>query len=90
MPVLGALSVTKSDKGVDVVGSLCHHHDATEEVVREALGSANKLIADILGKTPCAASDWKVENLENIDTGLSWQFFNVWILYVILIEQILL
>ncbi|KAK4794927.1 hypothetical protein SAY86_012921 [Trapa natans] len=58
----------KSGKGVDIVRSLCHCHEATEEVVREMLGITNKLIADILRKTPSVASDCKVENLENIDT----------------------
>lgn len=81
----------KSDKGVDVVRSLCHCHDTTEEVVREILESANKLIADILRKTPRAASECKVENLENVDTGLNWlKFFFFWMLYVILTIEVLL
>ncbi|XP_031388847.1 retinoblastoma-related protein isoform X2 [Punica granatum] len=58
----------KTDEGVDVVGSLCHRHDTTEQMVKETLGSANKLIEDLLKKIPCAASECKAENLENINT----------------------
>ncbi|KAK4748921.1 hypothetical protein SAY87_015507 [Trapa incisa] len=58
----------KSEKGVDVVGSLCHHHDTTEEMVREIIGNANKLIENLLRKTPHAAFECKAENLENMDT----------------------
>lgn len=62
-------SVKRSEKGVDLVGSLCHLYDTSEDEIKRSLEKANKVIAEILGKTPRPASECKAENLENIDTG---------------------
>ncbi|XP_030465706.1 retinoblastoma-related protein [Syzygium oleosum] len=60
--------VKRSEKGVDLVGSLCHLYDTSEDEIKRALEKANKVLAEILGKTPRPASECKAENLENIDT----------------------
>ncbi|XP_022765709.1 retinoblastoma-related protein-like isoform X2 [Durio zibethinus] len=60
--------VKKSDKGVDLLASLCNMYDASEDDLRKTMERANKLIEDILEKKPCPASECKTETLENIDT----------------------
>lgn len=62
-------SVKRSEKGVDLIGSLCHIYDTSEDEIKRTLEKANNVIAEILGGTPRPASECKVENLENIDTG---------------------
>ncbi|KAI4332948.1 hypothetical protein L6164_017814 [Bauhinia variegata] len=59
--------VKRSTKGVDLVGSLCQIYHTPEDELRKTIEKANKLIADILNKKPCLASECEAENLENID-----------------------
>ncbi|XP_054811120.1 retinoblastoma-related protein [Prosopis cineraria] len=59
--------VKKSSKGVDIIASLCNIYDTSEDDVRKNMGKANNLIADILKKKPCLASDCETVTLENID-----------------------
>lgn len=60
--------VKKSNKGVDLIASLCSIYDTSEDDLRKIMEKTNTLIADILKKKPCEASECKNENLENIDT----------------------
>lgn len=60
--------VKKSSKGVDLIASLCCIYDTSEDDLRKIMEKTNTLIADILKKKPCEASECKNENLENIDT----------------------
>lgn len=60
--------VKKSNKGVDLIASLCSIYDTSEDDLRKIMEKTNTLIADILKKKPCEASECKSENLENIDT----------------------
>ncbi|KAG8635546.1 retinoblastoma-related protein isoform X2 [Manihot esculenta] len=60
--------VKKDDKGVDLLASLCNKYDASEDELRKIMEKTNNLIADILKKTPCLASECKNENLDNINT----------------------
>ncbi|KAG6477332.1 hypothetical protein ZIOFF_066585 [Zingiber officinale] len=63
----------KSDKGVNLLASLCDKYDASEDELRRILEMTNNLIVDILKKKPCAASDVKSECLAYIDTaGLTY------------------
>ncbi|PQQ10454.1 retinoblastoma-related protein [Prunus yedoensis var. nudiflora] len=63
----------KGDKGVDLLASLCNIYDTSEDELRNAMEMANALIADILKKKPCSASECKHENLENMDPdGLTY------------------
>ncbi|KAK1259915.1 Retinoblastoma-related protein [Acorus gramineus] len=63
----------KSNKGVDLLESLCHKYDTSKEELRVTMEKANKLIIDILKKKPFPASECKTESLENINTeGLTY------------------
>ncbi|XP_008231639.1 PREDICTED: retinoblastoma-related protein [Prunus mume] len=63
----------KGDKGVDLLASLCNIYDTSEDELRNTMEMANALIADILKKKPCSASECKNENLENMDPdGLTY------------------
>ncbi|KAL0905417.1 hypothetical protein M5K25_023837 [Dendrobium thyrsiflorum] len=57
----------KSDKGVDLLASLSQSYDASEVELRRMMETVNKLIADVLKKKPCHASECKTESLYNIN-----------------------
>ncbi|EYU26041.1 hypothetical protein ABFS82_11G082100 [Erythranthe guttata] len=59
--------VMKGDK-VDLLASLCNMYETSEDELKKTMEKANSLIADILSKKPCLASERKPENLENIIT----------------------
>lgn len=69
MKLLTCGSVKKDGKGVDILASLCNIFDTSEDELRISMEKANNIIADILRKTPCPASEYRSKNLENIDTG---------------------
>jgi len=54
---------------VDLLASLCNICNTTEDELRKTMEKANNVIADILKKKPCLASECETENLENIDKG---------------------
>ncbi|XP_050232092.1 retinoblastoma-related protein [Mercurialis annua] len=60
--------VKKGDKGVDLLASLCNKYDTSDDELRKTMEKTNNLIADILKKKPHLASDYKNENLDNINT----------------------
>lgn len=62
-------TVKKGDKGVDLIASLCKMYETSEDELRKTMEKTNKLIEGILKKTPCLASEVKIENLDNISTG---------------------
>ncbi|KAK1319258.1 Retinoblastoma-related protein [Acorus calamus] len=63
----------KSNKGVELLQSLCAKYNTSEEELRGTMEKANKLIVDILQKKHCPASECKNESLENINTeGLTY------------------
>ncbi|KAE9592790.1 hypothetical protein Lal_00029063 [Lupinus albus] len=65
--------VKKSNKGVDLLSSLCDIYNTSEDELRKTTVKANNLIADILKKKPCLASECETENLENFDKdGLTY------------------
>lgn len=65
--------VKKSDKGVNLLGSLCHVYNTSEDDLRGTLESVNKLIEDILKKKPQAALECSTEKLDHINTdGLTY------------------
>lgn len=67
--VLMCGSVKKDGKGVDILASLCNKYQTSEDELRKIMEKANNLIADILSKKPQPASECRIGNLENIDTG---------------------
>ena len=62
-------SVKKDSKGVDILASLCNKYETSEDELRKTMEKANNLIADIFYKKPQPASECRIGNLENIDTG---------------------
>ncbi|KAK7261728.1 hypothetical protein RIF29_28046 [Crotalaria pallida] len=65
--------VKKGNKGVDLIASLCNIYNTTEDELRKTMDKANNLIAEILKKKPCLASECETENLENFDKdGLTY------------------
>ncbi|KAK1272313.1 Retinoblastoma-related protein [Acorus gramineus] len=63
----------KSNKGVELLQSLCAKYNTSEEELRGTMEKANKLIVDILQKKHYPASECKTESLENINTeGLTY------------------
>ncbi|CAB4320419.1 unnamed protein product [Prunus armeniaca] len=65
--------VKKGSKGVDLLASLCNIYDTSEDELRKTMEMANALIADILKKKPCSASECRNKNLENMDPdGLTY------------------
>lgn len=64
------ISEKKSDRGVNLLASLCQKYDTSEDEVKKMMEKANDLILDILKKMPCAASKCKTENLDHFDSGL--------------------
>lgn len=65
--------VIKDDKSVDLLASLCKIYETSEDEVRKTLVKTNNVVAEILKKKPCLASECKNGNLENINAdGLTY------------------
>ncbi|XP_008797098.2 retinoblastoma-related protein-like isoform X2 [Phoenix dactylifera] len=65
--------VKRSDKGVNLLASLCDKYHTSEDELRRMVEKTNELITDILKKQPCPASECKTENLDHINTdGLTY------------------
>ncbi|KVH95741.1 Cyclin-like protein [Cynara cardunculus var. scolymus] len=63
----------KKDKGVDLLASLCNMYETSEEELRKTMAKTNNVVAEILKKKPCLASECPNGNLDNIDTdGLTY------------------
>lgn len=60
--------VKKSEKGLDLLASLCNIYETSEDELRRTLEKANNVMADILKRKPCPASECKTGNLDGIDT----------------------
>ncbi|KAI4302480.1 hypothetical protein MLD38_038218 [Melastoma candidum] len=60
--------VRRSDRGVDLIASLCKIYETSEDEVKKTLEAANNLISVILKKKPSFALGCKVENLQAIDS----------------------
>lgn len=64
-----SMTVMKSEKGVDLITSLCHIYQTSEDETRSIMDSITKLIEDILKRKPCLASECKADSLENLNAG---------------------
>ncbi|KAI4339113.1 hypothetical protein MLD38_024085 [Melastoma candidum] len=60
--------VRRSDRGVDLIASLCKIYETSEDEVKKTLEAANNLISVILKKKPSFASGCKPENLQDVDS----------------------
>ena len=63
------LTVKKEDKGVDLLASLCNMYETSEEELRKTMAKTNNVVAEILKKKPCLASECLNGNLDTIDAG---------------------
>uniref|UniRef100_A0A1D1ZL71 Retinoblastoma-related protein n=2 Tax=Anthurium amnicola TaxID=1678845 RepID=A0A1D1ZL71_9ARAE len=65
--------VKRTDKGPDLVASLCKIYETSEDELKRMMEKANSLIVDILKKEPRPAPGYKTENLEHFDLdGLTY------------------
>ncbi|XP_074286888.1 retinoblastoma-related protein-like [Silene latifolia] len=63
----------KTERGVNLISSLCQKYDTSEDEVKRMVETANDLISDILKKMPQPASEFKSENLVKINPdGLTY------------------
>ncbi|KAJ1275719.1 hypothetical protein BS78_05G157600 [Paspalum vaginatum] len=67
--------IKQTEKGVDLIASLCHNYHTSEERLKEMMGKSHKAIEDFFGTKGLSASECKTESLDKIDTdGL--MYFN--------------
>ncbi|XP_066339583.1 retinoblastoma-related protein 1-like isoform X2 [Miscanthus floridulus] len=60
--------IKQTEKGVDLIASLCHNYHASEERLKEMMDKSHKAIEDVFGMIALSASECKTENLDKIDT----------------------
>ncbi|XP_066337212.1 retinoblastoma-related protein 1 isoform X3 [Miscanthus floridulus] len=60
--------IKQTEKGVDLIASLCHNYHASEERLKEMMDKSHKAIEDVFGMKALSASECKTENLDKIDT----------------------
>ncbi|ONK76258.1 uncharacterized protein A4U43_C03F25740 [Asparagus officinalis] len=60
------LLAKKSDKGINLLASLCNIYQTSEDEVKSTMEKVNNIIVNILKKEPCPASEFKSENLDLI------------------------
>ncbi|XP_020106926.1 retinoblastoma-related protein-like isoform X2 [Ananas comosus] len=60
--------VKRSEKGVDLLASLCQTYHTLEDHLKRMMGKAQNLIVDILNRNPSLASECKAENFDQINT----------------------
>ncbi|PKA54811.1 Retinoblastoma-related protein [Apostasia shenzhenica] len=67
------LFARKSDKGIDLLASLCDIYHTSEDELKLSMERTNKLIADILNKKPCPASELARGNVDHfVKDGLTY------------------
>ncbi|KAL6900705.1 hypothetical protein ACP4OV_005381 [Aristida adscensionis] len=57
----------KSDRGVNLIASLCEKYHTSDDELSKALEKTNTLIMDILKKKPCSSAECQQYNLSFID-----------------------
>jgi hypothetical protein len=67
-------SVKQTEKGVDIIASLCHNYHTSEKRLKEMMGKSHEAIEDFFGMKALSASKCKTENLDKIDTGMEPPF----------------
>ncbi|KAL6890246.1 hypothetical protein ACP4OV_009009 [Aristida adscensionis] len=60
--------IKETEKGVDLIASLCHNYHTAEDRLREMMAKSHKAIEDFFGKEALSASECKTDNLDKIDT----------------------
>lgn len=55
---------------MDIIASLCHTYQTSEELLKEMMGKFHMAIEDFFGMKALSASKCKTENLDNIDAGM--------------------
>ncbi|KAJ3681300.1 hypothetical protein LUZ60_015789 [Juncus effusus] len=62
-----SLFAKRSEKGVNLISSLCNKYHTSEDELTDALEKTNKLITDLLKKNPCPISNFPEELLNFIN-----------------------
>ncbi|KXG21077.1 hypothetical protein SORBI_3009G010600 [Sorghum bicolor] len=60
--------IKQTEKGMDLIASLCHNYHASEERLKEMMDKSHKAIEDVFGMKALSASECKTENLDMIGT----------------------
>ncbi|TVU24646.1 hypothetical protein EJB05_27095 [Eragrostis curvula] len=61
--------IKQTEKGVDLIASLCHNYHTSEDRLREMMSKSHKAIEDFFGIKALSALECKTETLDKIDTG---------------------
>ncbi|KAL6654159.1 hypothetical protein ACP70R_007624 [Stipagrostis hirtigluma subsp. patula] len=62
------IEVKETEKGVDLIASLCHNYHTSEDRLREMMAKSRKAIEDLFSKKALSASECTTDNLDKIDT----------------------
>ncbi|PWZ27747.1 hypothetical protein Zm00014a_043021 [Zea mays] len=62
--------IKQTEKGVDLIASLCHNYHTSEECLKEMMDKSHKAIEEVFSMKALSASECKTENLDKIDTGM--------------------
>ncbi|AQK57623.1 retinoblastoma-related protein 2 [Zea mays] len=60
--------IKQTEKGVDLIASLCHNYHTSEECLKEMMDKSHKAIEEVFSMKALSASECKTENLDKIDT----------------------
>ncbi|XP_062183024.1 retinoblastoma-related protein 1-like [Phragmites australis] len=60
--------IKRTEKGVDLIASLCHNYHTSEDRLKDMMGKSHKAIEDFFSMKAISASECKIENLDKIDT----------------------
>ncbi|XP_015698098.1 retinoblastoma-related protein 2 isoform X2 [Oryza brachyantha] len=60
--------IKQTEKGVDLLASLCHNYHTSEDRLKEMMGKSYKVIEVFLSRKVLSASELKTTNLDKIDT----------------------
>uniref|UniRef100_A0A0A9A5C4 RRB1 n=1 Tax=Arundo donax TaxID=35708 RepID=A0A0A9A5C4_ARUDO len=60
--------IKSTEKGVDLIASLCHNYHTSEDRLKEMMGRSHKAIEDFFSMKSISASECKTKTLDKIDT----------------------
>ncbi|GJN25460.1 hypothetical protein PR202_gb13289 [Eleusine coracana subsp. coracana] len=64
------IEVKQTEKGVDLLASLCHNYHTSEDCLKEMMSKTHKAIEDFFSIKALSALEFKTENLDKLDTGM--------------------
>ncbi|KAG8089914.1 hypothetical protein GUJ93_ZPchr0011g27799 [Zizania palustris] len=66
--------IKQTEKGVDLLASLCHNYHTSEDRLKEMMEKSYKVIEEFFSRKALSASDCKTSNLDKIDTDALMYF----------------